>query len=169
MALGTDYADQDCAMARTLEIVGERWTLLIIRDMFYGLRRYSDFRKNIGLSPALLTARLGGLVDEGVVARVAGSGAHDEYELTAKGEELWPVISALATWGNKHYMADGHRQVVVHALCGTPLAGGFCPACELTPDVHDIAMKPRADARLEVERAMGRAAAPHRMLDPIRL
>src|ERR1700760_341270 len=99
MPLGTDYAHQACSVARSLEVVGERWTLLIVRDLFYGIRRYNDLRKHIGLPPATLTDRLTSLISHGVVARVAGEGARDEYELTAKGVTLWPVIYGLAQWG----------------------------------------------------------------------
>src|ERR1700754_1486474 len=104
MPLGTDYANQNCAIARALEVVGERWTLLIVRDLFYGIRRYSDLRKHIGLPPATLTDRLTHLVDQGVVERVPGAGSRDEYALTTKGETLWPVLSGLAQWGNENYV-----------------------------------------------------------------
>src|SRR6185312_11897675 len=112
MPLGTDYVSQHCAIARSLEIVGERWTLLIVRDLFYGVRRFNDFRKHIGVPSATLTQRLADLVEGGIVARVAGPGARDEYELTARGRDLWPVVSALAAWGSEcQDPADRHPYV----------------------------------------------------------
>src|SRR5215470_14509780 len=130
MSLGSGY-DLDCPIAEALDVVGERWTLLIIRDLFYGVRRYSDFRKHTGVSPATLTQRLNRLIDEGIVVRVPGPGAHDEYELTPKGEGLWPVLSGLAQWGNEYYMEPSSRQTLTHYQCGTPLGdAGMCEHCK---------------------------------------
>jgi len=168
MSLGSGY-DLDWPIARALEVVGERWTLLIIRDLFYGLRRYSEFRKHIGVPPAMLTQRLNRLIDEGVVARVPGPGAHDEYELTPKGEELWPVLNGLAQWGNKHYADEGSRQLLTHHQCGTQLNdGGMCEHCKIVPRARDVVMQPR-EIDIEAEHAWARAQDPHRLLQTIRL
>jgi DNA-binding HxlR family transcriptional regulator len=83
MALRTDYAGQSCSAARALEVVGERWTLLIIRDAFYGIRRFSDFIARLRIPRAVLTNRLRSLVDEGVLDRVHAPSGHDEYQLTS--------------------------------------------------------------------------------------
>ncbi|MEO8968506.1 MAG: helix-turn-helix domain-containing protein [Solirubrobacteraceae bacterium] len=130
MALPRDYAGQRCSVARALEIVGERWTLLIVRDAFYGLRRFGDFALHLEIPRAVLTSRLRALVDEGVMERVPGPGARDEYALTEKGERLWPVVRELMHWGDDHYSPDGPRRIFRHrqddGLIG---AGGRCATC----------------------------------------
>ena len=168
MPLGTDYAGQDCAVARTLEVVGERWTLLVVRDLFYGLRRYSDLRKHIGLPPATLTDRLNHLIDHGVAERVAGSGVRDEYELTAKGRTLWPVISALAQWGNTNYVAPEHRMVYLHRVDNAPLdAYGACSLCHETPAAGEVVIRKPDDGSGDVFAVALRE--PHRLLEPLRI
>ncbi|WP_046494102.1 winged helix-turn-helix transcriptional regulator [Streptomyces odonnellii] len=170
MALGTGYQNQDCSIARSLEVVGERWTLLIICSLFYGMRRYTDIRKRIGVSPAVLTQRLNRLVEEDVVARVPGIGAHDEYELTPKGEELWPVLSGLAQWGNEHYVKPEERQILTHHQCGTILDGtGLCARCKIVPAARDVVRQPRP-VDIESDRASVRARGPrpHRLLEPLK-
>src|ERR1700753_783368 len=86
VALPREYPAESCPIARSLEIVGERWTLLIVRDAFYGVRRFSDFRVHLDIPKAVLAERLALLVDEGVFAKVEGA-----YELTAKGRRLWAI------------------------------------------------------------------------------
>ncbi|WP_326566208.1 helix-turn-helix domain-containing protein [Amycolatopsis rhabdoformis] len=168
MALGTGYHDQNCPVSRSLEVVGERWTLLIICSLFYGLRRYTDIRNSVGISPAVLTQRLTRLVEEDVVARVPGIGAHDEYELTAKGEELWPVISGLSQWGNEHYVQPDARQILTHHQCGTVLdETGLCTHCKIVPTARDVVRQPRPiDA--DATGATPRTPRPHRLLEPLR-
>jgi DNA-binding HxlR family transcriptional regulator len=166
MPLGSDYESQRCAIARSLEIVGERWTLLIVRDLFYGVRRFNDFRKHIGVPSATLSQRLNDLVDAGVVDRVAGSGARDEYELTGRGRDLWPVIRALASWGGDR-LDDAERHVYTHAACGTALVDWRCPSCNVTPGAEDVVFQPsaREDPGTDpVTRALRR---PHRLLEPL--
>lgn len=144
MALGSTYEMDDCAIAQTLDVVGERWTLLIISYVFFGLCRYSDIRKRLGISPAVLTQRLNRLVEEGVIARVPGPGAHDEYELTGKGERLWPVVSGLVAWGNENYLDPKYRQDFTHYQCGTVLGdAGYCAHCKLVPPARDVVRQPK--------------------------
>ena len=95
--LGKDYENQDCALARTLEAIGERWTLLIIRDAFYGVRRFSELQAHLDIPKAVLSDRLSGLVDDGILERRPDpdhAGRH-LYELTAAGRDLWPAVSEL--------------------------------------------------------------------------
>ena len=94
MALPNDYAGQACSLARSLEIIGERWTLLIVRDAFWGVRRFADFIDHLGIPRAVLASRLKTLVAAGVLTRVAGE-RHLEYELTDKGTKLWPIVRDL--------------------------------------------------------------------------
>ncbi len=90
MALPKDYAGEGCSLARALEIVGERWTLLIVRDAFFGVRRFGDFAAHLAIPRAVLTHRLSALVEAGVLTIVPGPHGHDEYALTGKGLDLWP-------------------------------------------------------------------------------
>jgi DNA-binding HxlR family transcriptional regulator len=162
MALGTSYAMADCAVAQTLDIVGERWTLLIVSYLFFGLRRYSDVRKRLGISPAVLTQRLGRLVDEGIVTRVPGAGAHEEYELTAKGQTLWPIVSGLVQWGNANSVDAEYRHEFTHYQCGTALdATGFCPECAIVPPARDVVRHPCA---AELEPGPATPRAPRRLV-----
>src|ERR1700683_3791659 len=103
MPLGKDYAGQQCSLARALEIVGERWTLLILRDAFYGVRRFGDFVAHLDIPRAVPSSPLRSLESEDVIARVPGPAGHDEYELTAKAKQLWPLMRGLMAWGDQFY------------------------------------------------------------------
>src|SRR3954466_3557113 len=101
--LGNDYRDQDCALARALETVGERWTLLIVRDAFYGVQRFSDFAAHLDIPRAVLSDRLDGLGGTGLMERRRDRerAGREVYELTATGRELWPALHALMSWGKR--------------------------------------------------------------------
>lgn len=105
MALGKDYATQECSIARALEIVGERWTLLVVRDALYGVRRYNDFLVHLGIPRAVLAARLQALTAEGILEkrRYQESPPRDEYVLTDRGIALWPTLRSLGLWGREHF------------------------------------------------------------------
>ena len=96
------YDAQNCSLARALEIVGERWTLLILRDVFLGVRRFDDFQQRLDVSRTVLAGRLQRLVEEGILARERYQERPDRYEyaLTQKGRDLWPAINALRAWGD---------------------------------------------------------------------
>ena len=115
MTLPKDYAGDRCSLARALEVVGERWTLLIVRDAFFGVRRFGDFAAHLDIPRAVLTSRLAALVEAGVLALVPGAHGHDEYALTGKGRDLWPVVRSLLVWGDEHYSEVGPRRVFRHA------------------------------------------------------
>jgi DNA-binding HxlR family transcriptional regulator len=102
--LRRDYEGQNCSIARALEIVGERWTLLIVRDACLGLRRFEEFHESLGVARNVLTDRLNRLVDEGILERVRYSERPERYEyrLTAKGRELNVALTALRQWGDEH-------------------------------------------------------------------
>jgi DNA-binding HxlR family transcriptional regulator len=102
--LGRLYESQECSTARALEVVGERWSLLILRDaMFGGLTRFSQFERSLGIATNILAKRLDGFVEAGLMARrePRAAGEQAEYVLTQKGLELKPAIIALAEWGDK--------------------------------------------------------------------
>jgi DNA-binding HxlR family transcriptional regulator len=98
------YEGQNCSVARALELVGERWTLLIVRDAFLGLSRFDEFQASLGVAPNVLSDRLTRLVDEGILERVAYSERppRSEYRLTRKGRDLAVPVLALMQWGDRH-------------------------------------------------------------------
>ncbi len=116
-----DVDQQACSVARALSVLGERWTLLIIRDAFRGTRRFDDFQRSLGVTRHRLSERLGKLVDEGVLTRVAymERPTRYEYRLTRKGLALYPVLMTLSQWGDD-WMDDGNGppQRYRHSLCG---------------------------------------------------
>ena len=100
--LGRLYENQECSATRTLELVGERWSLLILRDaMFRNLTRFSQFQKSLGIATNVLARRREGFVEAGLMERRQASGEQAEYRLTRKGLELKPIIIALTEWGDK--------------------------------------------------------------------
>jgi DNA-binding HxlR family transcriptional regulator len=114
------YQSEHCSIARTLEIVGDRWTMLVIREAFFGTRRFEDFHRRLGIARTVLSDRLGRLVAEGLLEkeRYQEAPVRDEYRLTDKGSDLWPALMALMWWGDR-YTTDGPPPVVVvHRGCG---------------------------------------------------
>jgi DNA-binding HxlR family transcriptional regulator len=167
--LGKDYERQDCAMARTLEVIGERWTMLIVRDAFYGVRRFNDFQAHLDVPKAVLSDRLTGLVEDGILDRrpdPAHAGRH-LYELTPAGRELWPVLHSLLVWGNRHRQENS--RVFRHATCGTLIdEARSCPACGVTPPPEDLVVEPKAGrGRHRHDPVAVALRAPHRLLEPV--
>ncbi len=167
--LGKDYERQDCSIARALEVIGERWTLLIVRDAFYGVQRFNDFQAHLDIPKAVLSDRLGGLVKDGVLERrpdPSHAGRH-LYELRAAGRDLWPVLHALLVWGDHH--RHPNSRLFQHAACGTTLNdSGYCTACELTPGPEDILTKPRRRrGHLRDDPVAVALRTPHRLLEPV--
>jgi DNA-binding HxlR family transcriptional regulator len=143
MALPREYLNQACSMARALEVVGERWSLLIIRDAFFGVRRFSDFSTHLQIPRAVLTERLEFLIGQGVLDRTPGPGRRFEYELTAKGLELWPVVRTLMEWGDAHCTPHGQRRLFTHVGCGgEPDPTLRCPRCGETVPLAAMMMEP---------------------------
>jgi DNA-binding HxlR family transcriptional regulator len=169
--LGKDYIAQDCAIARALEAIGERWTLLILRDAFYGVRRFNDFQAHLDIPKAVLSDRLSGLVEDGILKRRPDpqhAGRH-LYELTPAGRDLWPTLHALTVWGGRHRAPNS--RVFKHSICGTQLDdNGHCATCGITPEAHDVLTEPRPGRRRRAAREDPVAIAlraPHRLLEPI--
>jgi DNA-binding HxlR family transcriptional regulator len=142
--LGKDYEGQECALASTLEVLGERWTLLIVRDAFFGVRRYSDWVARLDIPRAVLSDRLRGLVDHGILLKRDDpdhAGRH-LYELTAAGEELWPPLHALIAWGDRHRRPS--TNTYRHAACDAELGpGAACPRCGVVARPADVVVVPR--------------------------
>ncbi len=122
----TNYQASNCSIARTLQVLGEKWTLLIIRESFYGATRFEQFHRVLQCPRNLLSERLSLLVDDGILERSAyrepGSRARNEYRLTDKGRELMPILLALREWGDRHKAdSEGPPVVAQHAECGREL------------------------------------------------
>lgn len=170
MALGKDYVTQECSIARALEIVGERWTLLVVRDALYGVRRYNDFLVHLGIPRAVLAARLQSLTAEGILEkrRYQESPPRDEYVVTERGAALWPTLRSLGRWGREH--VDGARlREFRHAECGTELgAYGECAACATVVPLADVLMVPGPDLDPDPTDPVSRALLkPRRLLEPV--
>lgn len=117
----TDLADQDCSVARTVAVIGDRWTLLLLRDLFLGVRRFEDFERRLGISRSIIADRLKILVDEGVLRKEAYQDRpiRHEYRLTDKGLALHPVIMAIVRWGDVHAVGEaGPPLIHRHKACG---------------------------------------------------
>lgn len=113
-----------CPVARALDVVGDRWALLIIRDAFDNRRRFSDFQRSLGVAKNILTDRLRTLVDEDIlsVQPVSESSAYQEYVLTPKGEQLFPLVVALRQWGEQQLFAEGEaHSLLLDKRTGQPL------------------------------------------------
>jgi DNA-binding HxlR family transcriptional regulator len=119
--LKREYETQVCSIARALEVIGERWSLLILRSVFLGVRRFDDLQAELGITRSVLTTRLAHLVDEGVLERVPYQERPTRYEYrsTPKGRELWPVLTHLMRWGDAYYPnPGGPPRIAEHRDCG---------------------------------------------------
>jgi DNA-binding HxlR family transcriptional regulator len=139
--LPRSYESQRCSIAKTLEIVGDRWTMLVVREAFWGTRRFEHFQRNLGIARTVLTDRLGRLVADGLLCkrRYQEHPERFEYRLTEKGIDLWPVLMALLTWGNRHAIEGPPPVVVFHRECG----GGvddrrMCMRCGAALGPYDV-------------------------------
>jgi len=164
MPLGTDYARQDCSLAKALEVVGERWTMLILRDCFFGVRRFSDLQAHLDISKAVLSARLDTLVAEGLLER-SGDG-HPEYTLTEDALGLWPALHALAQWGDRRTTPGSPRRIYRHVGCGDLDHERRCARCGTIPGPADIEFRPGpgADPTVRHDPVSVALREPHRLL-----
>ncbi|GAA1277486.1 ArsR family transcriptional regulator [Planotetraspora silvatica] len=171
MTLPSTYADRNCSLARSLEIVGERWTLLIIRDAFFGVRRFGDFAAQLKIPRAVLTSRLKFLVQEGVLTRDDDASGGVEYRLTAKGIGLWSVIRALMNWGDTFYSPSGVKRAERHDQDGGLLDHeGRCEDCGLAVPVPEIRIEPGPGFDLtdsDHDPVSDAIRTPRRLLEPI--
>ena len=124
-----ELADQNCSMARALAVLGDRWTMMILRDCFLRVRRFDDFQKRLGIARRVLAERLDGLVEDGVLERRAYSERppRHEYHLTEKGLDLYPVILAMVHWADRYCAdADGPPVLHRHKSCGQDFRSVLC-------------------------------------------
>jgi DNA-binding HxlR family transcriptional regulator len=136
----------ECSIARALSVVGERWTMMIVRDVFLGLRRFDALQKDLGLTPHRLSHRLGKLVRDGILTRVEYEKRprRFEYRLTAKGIDLFPLIVVLNTWGDR-WMAGraGAPIELVHRRCGRAITPSLtCPHCAEKMIPREMSLRP---------------------------
>ncbi|WP_406387767.1 winged helix-turn-helix transcriptional regulator [Streptomyces sp. NBC_00887] len=160
-----ETSTENCPVQRTLDIVGEKWTLLILRDAANGVRRFDDFHRHVGLSEAVLADRLRKLTAAGVMRTVPyrepGRRTRQEYRLTRKGWELWPVLVALRQWGEAHAV-DPEVPVLElrHTACGGPVRAVVeCAAEHLALDPSDVEVTSGAAAPPSTS---GAATSAHR-------
>ena len=153
------FEDMNCSVAQALEIVGEWWTLLILRDAFMGVRRFDDFQARLGISRNVLTTRLDALVEHDILTRVCycERPPRYEYRLTPKGRALWTVLHALREWGDEWCVGDDKASMVlVHDghECKTEL---HCEQCGGKLGLRDIRLVPGPGADADTVAAVGGA------------
>jgi DNA-binding HxlR family transcriptional regulator len=140
--LPNDYDDQVCSVAGALAVVGERWSLLILRDVFLGLRRFDQIQSNLGIARNVLQARLTRLLEQGVLEKrlYQERPQRYEYHLTEKGLDLWPTMVALMQWGDNYTAPAGGPPVVLeHRDCGGAVDDHrICEACGARLSVRDV-------------------------------
>jgi DNA-binding HxlR family transcriptional regulator len=139
------FAEMDCSVAQCLEVIGEWWSMLIVRDAFLGVTRFDEFHDRLGISRNILQQRLARLVEEGVLVRVPYS-AHpprNDYRLTDKGRDLWPVLTAMRQWGDRHAAPSGPPLQIVHKSCGEVTDAVFvCASCGERVGPRDVEAVP---------------------------
>jgi DNA-binding HxlR family transcriptional regulator len=151
--LSREYPGQACSAARTLELIGERWTLLVIRDVFAGNRRFDQMQRSLGIARNVLAARLQRLVEEGILEKrlYSHNPARHEYFLTEKGLDLWPILIALIGYGDKHLAgSEGPPQLILHKECGGQVNDRrICERCGKQLEVREARAVPGPGARAE--------------------
>jgi len=151
-----DYDGEACSAGRALGVLGDRWTLLVLREIFNGVRRFDDISRHIGVARDVLTRRLTALVDDGVIVRVPyqdpGHRTRYEYRLTEAGRDLRPVMLALIAWGDKYRADDGVPMTLIHPECGAAVRlATVCDAGHRLDDRTRLEMAPGPGARLRAE------------------
>jgi DNA-binding HxlR family transcriptional regulator len=166
------YSAENCSIRSTLDIVGEKWTLLVLREAFYGVRRFDDFAAHLKLPRAVLSERLKSLTAAGLVERVTGSTGRGEYRLSDKGTALWPAVRALLVWGDEYYAPEGPRRVFQHAADEAQLDElGRCTACGAAPAPRDTLVAPGSGLPApssDDDVVTAALARPHLLLTPVR-
>ena len=149
--LRRDYPALDCSVAKALEVIGERWSLLIVRAVMHGNRRFGEMQESLGIARNVLSARLQRLIDEEILERRAYQESPPRYEyfLTEKGLDLWPALIALLHWGER-YSPDpgGPRRLIVHKGCGGAVGErGTCESCGKVLTARDAKQVPGPGAK----------------------
>lgn len=148
-----DYDTANCTIAAALSVVGEKWTFLVLREVFNGVRRFDDMQRRTAAPRQVLSSRLATLVAEGILAKSPyqeeGQRPRNEYRLTEKGIELFPVIAALLAWGDKFAARPGGPPVeLTHRDCGAPVSAGLaCADGHLLASAREVTPVPGPGAR----------------------
>jgi DNA-binding HxlR family transcriptional regulator len=153
------FADMHCSVAQCLEVVGEWWSMLIVRDAFLGITRFDQFQERLGISRNVLNQRLARLVEAGVLAKVPyrDHPPRHDYRLTDKGRDLWPVLTTMRQWGDRYAAPDGPPLEVVHTGCGhVSDALLICSSCGERVGARDVRAVPGPGA---VEPLVGGASS----------
>ena len=149
--LHRDYPALNCSVAKALEVIGERWSLLIVRSVMHGNRRFGEMQESLGIARNVLSVRLQRLVDEEILERRAYQESPPRYEyfLTQKGLDLWPALIALLNWGDRYSPAPaGPRRLIVHKECGgTVSERGICESCGKVLAARDAKQVPGPGAK----------------------
>jgi len=146
----TSFEGMPCSVAQCLEIVGEWWSMLVVRDAFLGITRFEDFRKRLGISRNILSERLDHLVDKGVLERVPYQEhpVRYDYRLTDKGRDLWPVLNAMRQFGDRWQAPEGAPVEIVHTTCGhVAEATQTCSQCREPIGYRSVRAVPGPGAR----------------------
>ena len=139
------YDNLDCSVARTLEHIGERWTFMVLRDAFYGVRRFDDFQASLGIARNILTKRLTKLVDAGIMRReqYQEHPLRYEYRLTEKGRDLVPILTALLAWGDRWEAEDRPPVRLIHTACESVMHNqNVCSVCGEEINAFNLRLDP---------------------------
>ncbi|HEY1933556.1 MAG TPA: helix-turn-helix domain-containing protein [Acetobacteraceae bacterium] len=154
------FGNMSCPIARSLERVGEWWSILILRDAFQGLTRFDQFQESLGIAPNMLTRRLSALVDSGLLERrlYQEHPPRHEYVLTDRGRDFRPVLWSLLAWGNRHFATEGSSVIVIDKETGRPADPVLVDRASgkvMTSDTFRSAPGPAADARQRARHGAG--------------
>jgi DNA-binding HxlR family transcriptional regulator len=144
-----DVTSHRCSIARTLSVLGERWTLLVLRQSFIGIKRFEELQRSLGIARNVLADRLQTLVAEGILERRAYQERPQrfEYKLTQKGLDLYPVLVSLMQWGDRYNAPDGPPMTLVHNTCGQETEPRFvCSECGEPIDPREMTPQPAPGA-----------------------
>ncbi|MEU8246403.1 helix-turn-helix domain-containing protein [Nonomuraea sp. NPDC048916] len=153
--MNVPFRVDNCSIERTLDIVGEKWTFLVLREAFSGVRRFADMQASTGAPRQVLSARLARLVDEGLLRKVPyrepGQRQRDEYRLTEKGRDLYPLLVSLMHWGDKYLSGEQGPPVrLTHRDCGAPVEQHFrCAEGHEVAGPHEVTPLPGSGAKLK--------------------
>ena len=154
-----ELGDQECSVARTVSVIGDRWTLLVLRECFLRVRRFEGFQERLGIPRPLLAARLQKLVEAGVLTKVAYQErpTRYEYRLTSSGLDLYPVLMSIVHWGDVHMAKDGRRPLLHrHKLCGHRFDPVMtCSECAAPLDAREVIVE-RGFSETDAQRSSDR-------------
>jgi len=156
------YENLDCSVARTLEHIGERWTFMVLRDAFYGVRRFDDFQASLGIARNILTKRLTKLVDAGIMRKepYQEHPPRYEYRLTEKGRDLVPILTSLLAWGDKWETENGPPVRLIHTTCDNVMhTTAVCSECGGETNVFNLRLDPVP--QIVVKRGLNTKLATH--------